>query len=95
MYYGKTVFRGCRIRQLNWSVTWEQVAGALAGSDSALIILKNKEMLEEQLFIMAVSLAGLILLGLLIDFAFRKIRIPGLVGMLCIGILLEIGRAHV
>ena len=37
---------------------------------------------------MAVSLAELILLGLLIDFAFRKIRIPGLVGMLCVGILL-------
>jgi hypothetical protein len=33
---------------------------------------------------MAVSLAELILLGLLIDFAFRKIRIPGLVGMLCV-----------
>jgi NhaP-type Na+/H+ or K+/H+ antiporter len=37
---------------------------------------------------MAVSLAELILLGLLVDFAFRKIRIPGLVGMLCVGILL-------
>jgi len=37
---------------------------------------------------MAVSLAELILLGLLIDFAFRKIRIPGLVGMLCVGIVI-------
>jgi NhaP-type Na+/H+ or K+/H+ antiporter len=37
---------------------------------------------------MALSLAELILLSLVIDYVFRKIRIPGLVGMLCVGILI-------
>lgn len=37
---------------------------------------------------MAASLAELILLGLLVDYLFRKIRVPGLVGMLCVGILI-------
>jgi len=35
---------------------------------------------------MAVSLAELILLSLLVEWLFRKIRVPGLVGMLCVGI---------
>jgi NhaP-type Na+/H+ or K+/H+ antiporter/CBS domain-containing protein len=37
---------------------------------------------------MAVNLAELILLGLLVDYLFRRIRVPGLVGMLCTGILI-------
>ena len=37
---------------------------------------------------MALSLAELILLSLVIDYAFRKIRIPGLVGMLFVGIMM-------
>ena len=37
---------------------------------------------------MAVSLAELILLSLLVDWIFRKIKVPGLVGMLCIGIVI-------
>ncbi len=37
---------------------------------------------------MAISLAELILLGLLVDYIFRKIRVPGLVGMLCVGIVI-------
>lgn len=37
---------------------------------------------------MALSLAELILLGLLVDYAFRKIRVPGLVGMLFVGIII-------
>lgn len=37
---------------------------------------------------MAVSLAELIILGILADWAFRKFRIPGLVGMLLLGILM-------
>jgi len=36
---------------------------------------------------MAVSLAQLILLGLLVDWLLRKIKVPGLVGMLCVGII--------
>jgi len=36
----------------------------------------------------AVSLAELIILGILADWAFRKFRIPGLVGMLLLGILM-------
>lgn len=36
---------------------------------------------------MAVSIAELILLGLLADWVFRKLRLPGLVGMLLLGIL--------
>ena len=36
---------------------------------------------------MAVSLAELILLSLLVDWLFRKIKVPGLVGMLCVGIV--------
>jgi len=47
MYYGKTIFRGYRIRQLSQPVTWGQITGTLTGPDSAPIILKNKEMLEE------------------------------------------------
>ena len=37
---------------------------------------------------MAVSLAELILLGLLVDWLFRKLHIPGLVGMLFVGVVL-------
>jgi len=37
---------------------------------------------------MAVSLAELILLSLLVDWLFRKIKVPGLVGMLCVGIVI-------
>ena len=37
---------------------------------------------------MAVSLAELILLSLLVDWMFRKLRIPGLVGMLFVGVVL-------
>jgi NhaP-type Na+/H+ or K+/H+ antiporter/CBS domain-containing protein len=37
---------------------------------------------------MALSLAELILFSLVIDYVFRKIRIPGLVGMLCVGVVL-------
>ena len=36
---------------------------------------------------MASTLAELILLGLLVDWAFRKLRLPGLVGMLLLGVL--------
>jgi NhaP-type Na+/H+ or K+/H+ antiporter len=36
---------------------------------------------------MAVSIALIILLGLLADYLFRKIKLPGLVGMLFVGIL--------
>jgi len=36
---------------------------------------------------MALSLAELVLLSLLVDWLFRKVRIPGLVGMLIIGII--------
>jgi len=35
----------------------------------------------------AVSIAELILLGLLADWVFRKLRFPGLVGMLLLGVL--------
>jgi len=37
---------------------------------------------------MALSLAELILLGLVVDYIFRRIHVPGLVGMLCVGILI-------
>ena len=37
---------------------------------------------------MAISLAELILLGLLVDYIFRRIHVPGLVGMLCVGIFM-------
>ena len=37
---------------------------------------------------MATGLAELIILGLLADYLFRKIRIPGLVGMMLMGVLL-------
>jgi len=37
---------------------------------------------------MAVSLAELIIIGLLVDWAFRKLRVPGLVGILLAGTLL-------
>ncbi|MDD3275545.1 MAG: cation:proton antiporter [Kiritimatiellales bacterium] len=37
---------------------------------------------------MAVSIAELILLGLLADWVFRKLRFPGLVGMLLLGVLI-------
>jgi len=37
---------------------------------------------------MAVSLAELILLSLLVDWLFRKIKVPGLVGMLCVGLII-------
>ncbi len=37
---------------------------------------------------MAVSLAELILLSLLVDWLFRKIKVPGLIGMLCVGIVI-------
>ncbi|RMG03410.1 MAG: sodium:proton antiporter, partial [Nitrospirae bacterium] len=36
---------------------------------------------------MAVSLALVVLLGLLSDYIFRKARLPGLVGMLIVGII--------
>jgi peptide/nickel transport system permease protein len=36
---------------------------------------------------MAISLAELIILSLLVDWAFRKIKIPGLVGMLLVGVV--------
>jgi len=37
---------------------------------------------------MAVSLAELIILGLIVDWAFRKFKVPGLVGMLLVGVVL-------
>ncbi len=37
---------------------------------------------------MAVSLAEIIIISLLVDWAFRKIKVPGLVGMLFVGIIL-------
>jgi NhaP-type Na+/H+ or K+/H+ antiporter/CBS domain-containing protein len=37
---------------------------------------------------MALSLAELVILGLLVDWIFRKIRVPGLVGMLLVGIVM-------
>ena len=37
---------------------------------------------------MALALAELIILGLLVDFAFRKMHIPGLVGMMLVGVVL-------
>ncbi len=37
---------------------------------------------------MAVSLAEIIVLGLIADWAFRRLRIPGLIGMLLVGVLL-------
>ena len=37
---------------------------------------------------MAVSLAEIIVLGLLADWLFRRIRLPGLLGMLLVGVLL-------
>jgi NhaP-type Na+/H+ or K+/H+ antiporter len=36
---------------------------------------------------MAISIAELIILGLLVDWGFRKIKIPGLVGMLIVGVI--------
>jgi len=36
---------------------------------------------------MAVSIAGMILLGLLADWVFRKLRMPGLLGMLLLGVI--------
>ncbi|VGO11643.1 hypothetical protein PDESU_00188 [Pontiella desulfatans] len=36
---------------------------------------------------MAVSIAEMILLGLLVDWVFRKLRLPGLLGMLLLGVL--------
>ncbi|MFQ5444384.1 MAG: cation:proton antiporter, partial [Nitrospinales bacterium] len=35
---------------------------------------------------MAVSLALIILLGLFADYLFKKIKLPGLLGILCVGI---------
>ena len=37
---------------------------------------------------MALGLAELIILGLLVDFLFRKMRVPGLVGMMLVGVVL-------
>jgi len=37
---------------------------------------------------MALALAEIILLGLLVDYLFRRMRIPGLVGMMLVGVLL-------
>ena len=37
---------------------------------------------------MAVSLAIIIILGLVADYLFRRIKLPGLVGMLIVGILI-------
>ena len=37
---------------------------------------------------MAASLSLIIVLGLLADYVFRKVKIPGLVGMLIVGILI-------
>mgnify|MGYP001144074784 CR=1 FL=1 len=37
---------------------------------------------------MAMNLAEIIILCLLVDWAFRKIRVPGLIGMLLVGVLL-------
>ena len=36
---------------------------------------------------MIVSLAELLVLGLIVDWAFRKMTVPGLVGMLFLGVL--------
>ena len=36
---------------------------------------------------MIVSLAELLILGLIVDWAFRKLTVPGLVGMLFLGVL--------
>ena len=40
---------------------------------------------------MAVSIAGIILLGLLVEWLLRRVRVPGLIGMLGVGILLGPG----
>lgn len=37
---------------------------------------------------MALGLATLVILGLLVDFLFRKLRVPGLVGMMLVGVVL-------
>lgn len=37
---------------------------------------------------MALTLAELIILGLLVDFLFRKMRIPGLIGMMLVGVVM-------
>jgi solute carrier family 9B (sodium/hydrogen exchanger), member 1/2 len=37
---------------------------------------------------MALGLATLVILGLLVDFLFRKMQVPGLVGMMLVGVVL-------
>ena len=41
---------------------------------------------------MALSIAELIIISLLVDWAFRKLRMPGLIGMLFAGVLLGANR---